>query len=1196
MTPKTRCRLRTGPIVVATWLLSAAIVFGGVTVDFNHSFKGSPDANQNTGEITLDFAVDDAGNVTLDASSTAPGPASFVDEFDGPVGTVTDPAMHGKRFGIKLSSTGSGSLRIDNTGSGLAVQGGNSKLIDTNKSAVKEVITATVVVADTQFNLFGIEYCNRTGDTEMDVSGTTHHLASNSGSVDLSSAGLTGDFAISSTGSTSGKGFVVSGLKFDLTGGPTASDVVVRFANSGTGFGDPSDARSMTWVSAGGSDKTITLDFSIDKAGLVSLNTSTNATDVLFQNMVAEWNNAVIGSVADRTLWNQSFTLTGTGTGGSGLTITENNGGGIGVQGENSNRVDGLNYGPNGDKSTPEALIWTLAAPKGLVLNLVHWSHADGANGDVEVAARTTENNFTNLSGAAGTNALDGISIANGDSLRFREFTNGGLTSSAAIAGFTFSIGSAYTSTGFDNGGGDSLWTTSANWNQDRVPAVPDDAVIDNYDVVIDAAVASCPAALKILNGSLTIRESGSLPVASMTIGDVLESTVQLILEGSSASLGHTGRGTFKIGSSATVETIPDNSGSSPLELDSGKLILETGYEWILDGRNLTSTVTLGDRFVLANFGSLVGPGFGSDNEDGFTDTAGFRTRNFDLPPDRKLQLVKTANSIYYEVVAQTAATGPNIIIINVDDMAGGQHFNFEGRDSITPTLDTLVSSGLRFTSACAASTVCGPSRYALLTSRWPSRNTSKQFIARYPLGTIGRFGVADTELESDNQNLAAWLQQTGYRTGMVGKGHLIDDDLTQTGTWAAKGLLAYPKTADPKIDRTTNAKMQHNHRVLCQRMRAFGFDYVDSYYKANLKELHNDACSVHNQEWITKGALDFIDENHRERFFLYMAPTINHGPVRNDLSKTLKSDNGYTSAGYCPDEDYSFMPARKAIIDEVKSSNKELISARETWLDYSIQAIVNKLTEHGVRDDTLIIFTSDHGEKDLNSSRPGQGPVIWGKSSLYELGMRVPLVLNWPNGIDSPGRVYDEIVSHVDIAPTLLALTDASDLPARPVDGVSLVSVLKGGSTAVRQDLFAEIGYARAVRTKDRKYIEVRYPKEIYEQIDSGYRWERIEGNKATGAYTEPRPYYVNNRQLGSLGANSNPAYFDDNQLYDLGKDKTEDTNIFGQEPAATKILKKRLAKYLNDIPGRPFREFSDSHREYSPTTAVAAPTTDSL
>ena len=144
---------------------------------------------------------------------------------------------------------------------------------------------------------------------------------------------------------------------------------------------------------------------------------------------------------------------------------------------------------------------------------------------------------------------------------------------------------------------------------------------------------------------------------------------------------------------------------------------------------------------------------------------------------------MKTATSIYYEVVAQTAATGPNIIIINVDDMAGGQHFDFEGRDCLTPTLDTLVSTGIRFTAGFAASTVCGPSRYALMTSRWPSRNTSAQFIARYPLGTLGRFGVADTELETDNQNLAAWLQQAGYRTGMVGKGHFTDDDLNRPPT-----------------------------------------------------------------------------------------------------------------------------------------------------------------------------------------------------------------------------------------------------------------------------------------------------------------------------------------------------------------------------------------------------------------------------
>ena len=558
-------------------------------------------------------------------------------------------------------------------------------------------------------------------------------------------------------------------------------------------------------------------------------------------------------------------------------------------------------------------------------------------------------------------------------------------------------------------------------------------------------------------------------------------------------------------------------------------------------------------------------------------DTAGFRTRNFDLPADRKLQLMATSTSIYYEVVAQTAATGPNIIIINVDDMAGGQHFNFEGRDCLTPTLDTLVSSGLRFTSAFAASTVCGPSRYALMTSRWASRNTSAQFIARYPLGTLGRFGVSDTELEPDGQNLAAWLQQAGYRTGLVGKGHFTDDDLNQTANWSAKGLLTYPSTADPATDAATNAKMKHNHRVLCQRMRAFGFDYVSSYYRANLLEFRN-AIPQRPQPGMDHQGSARLHRGEPQRALLPLHGTDDQpraGAQR--PQQDARADKGYTSAGYLPKEDYSFMPERQAIIDEVTDAGKELISARETWLDYSIQALVNKLTAHGIRDDTLILFTSDHGEKDLNSSRPGQGPLIWGKSSLYDLGMRVPLVMNWPNGITSPGRTYDEIVSHVDIASTLLALAGASSLPTRPVDGVSLVPVLNGSTTAVRDDLFVEIGYARGVRTKDRKYIAVRYTPDIYDLIDSGYLWERVEGNTATGEFTEPRPYYVNNRQLGSLAANSNPAYFDDDQLYNLHSDPDEDTNIYVQEPATASELKKRLSEYIGDIPDRPFRGFSD-------------------
>ena len=710
----------------------------------------------------------------------------------------------------------------------------------------------------------------------------------------------------------------------------------------------------------------------------------------------------------------------------------------------------------------------------------------------------------------------------------------------------------------FDNGGSDNRWSTVSNWSSDTLPAA-DDAVIDGYDVILDSVPVKSPAVLEIIDGSLTLRDRGRLSVASMRLGEKLESVVTLIFEGSKVSLRSAGD-VFKLGKSATIVTLPDLGGSSPLELGDGELSLEIGSEWILDGSSYRKNFALGDKFVLANYGSLSGG------------TGGMRTRNFDLPADRKLKLVAGANSLYYEVVAQAPATGPNVIIINVDDMAGGHFFGFEGRDCLTPTLDTLAGTGIRFTEGFAASTVCGPSRYALMTGRWASRNTSQHFIAHYPLGTVGRFAVSDTELEPDGQNLGAWLQQAGYRTGLVGKGHFTDDDLNNTNNWASKGLLTYSPKADPKSDATTNAKMRHNHRVLCQRMRTFGFDYVASYYKANLAELRSDALNVHNQEWITKGALDFIDENHNERFFLYMAPTITHGPVRNDLIKTLRADNGYTSAGYLPNEDYSFMPPRQKIIDEVKAAGKNPVSARETWLDHSLAAIVNKLNQHGIRNDTLIIFTADHGEKTVS------GPLVWGKSSLYDIGMRVPLVLNWPNGITSPGRSYDEIVSQVDLAPTLLELTGAANLPTREVDGVSLLPVLKGSQAVVRDALFCEIGYARAVRTKTFKYVAVRYTPEIYAQIDKGYLWERVEGNTATGKYTEPRPYYVDNRQLGSLAAHTHSTYFDDDQLYNLTNDPDETSNLHSQMPEVAEKLKQRLTDYIGEIPGRPFGEFTDS------------------
>jgi autotransporter-associated beta strand protein len=1011
------------------------------------------------------------------------------------------------------------------------------------------------------------------------VSGTSLRFGTTSGgltSTQLSSITADGitSFALNANG------YLIDAPPPELV----ANDAVVGFPSAVSG--------STTFVLAGSATSTITLTFSINNVGVISLNASTNATNSTFATTVNAWNNSNVGSVADAALLGKTFTLTGTASGGGNLTLSSNGGGGIGIQGENSNRVDGLSYIDAGaPKSTPETLTWTLSgAPADMTLNIKSWSYVEGNGSDIRVSNGTTNADFANMSGATGTRQLTDIILNNGDSLTFKEIPGMGDTDGAGIAGFTFAPTAPE---GFDNGAGNNLWTNATNWSPDGVPASPADAVINGYNVILNTAASASPDELLISNGSLTLSGTGALSMRAMTIGRDLTKTVsvRLVLDGSGVSFGYNGSSAadeFAVGSAATVETKVDSGGSEPLELGVAKLVLDTGAQWIVDGTNASSLpYNIGDRLVLANFGSFSG----STNATGIPNA--IRARNFDLPSNRRLNLVKTSTSIYYEVIAQSVATGPNIIIINTDDMAADQHFGFDGRDCITPTLDALVAGGLKFNAGFCSSPVCGSSRYSLLTSRWPSRNTSENFKTLFPDGTLGRFGVSDTELEHDGQNIGAWLQQAGYRTGFVGKSHVLDDDLKDTTKWPAKGLLTYPKATDPRLDATVNAAMQHNHRIVCQNMRALGFDYVDGFYHANLLELYSTPLNVHNQEWITSRALKFIEENRSERFFLYMAPTINHGPVNNNLDYTLRADPRYTSAGYLPNEDYSFMPTRQSIINQVQNAGKNLISARETWLDYSVKAILDKLTAYGIRNDTLIIFTSDHGEKTLST------PVVWGKTTLYDLGMKVPLVMNWPKGITNPGRAYNELVSHVDIGTTLLALTGASNLPTRAPDGVSLVPVFNGSSAPVRTSLLGEIGYARAVRTKTHKYISVRYTPDIYNKIASAppnNTWPKFVQTSngwvvdPDGA-TIPRPYYVNNSGLGALGSETNPTYFDDDQLYNLSTDPNENTNIYGQNPSVAYDLKKLLAGYIGGIPNRPFRQFSDSSSEFSPAPA-AAPT----
>ncbi|PAW66413.1 MAG: hypothetical protein B9S30_08310, partial [Verrucomicrobiia bacterium Tous-C5FEB] len=328
------------------------------------------------------------------------------------------------------------------------------------------------------------------------VSGTSLRFGTTSGgltSTQLSSITADGisSFALNANG------YLIDAPPPELV----ANDAVVGFPSAVSG--------STTFVLAGSATSTITLTFSINNVGLISLNASTNATNSTFASTVNAWDNSNVGSVADAALLGKTFTLTGTASGGGNLTLSSNGGGGIGIQGENSNRVDGLNYGTS---STPETLTWTLSAPPGLSLGFKNWSHNDGSSGDIRVSNGTINSDFSPLASTTGTSALSNFQLNNGESLTFKEIPDMGATDGAGISGFSFEvIPVAITEYAFDNGGGDNLWTNSTNWFPNGLPASVSDAIINGYDVILNSAATSSPDELRIINGSLTLNGSGAL-------------------------------------------------------------------------------------------------------------------------------------------------------------------------------------------------------------------------------------------------------------------------------------------------------------------------------------------------------------------------------------------------------------------------------------------------------------------------------------------------------------------------------------------------------------------------------------------------------------------------------------------------------------------------------------------------------------
>jgi arylsulfatase A-like enzyme len=522
-----------------------------------------------------------------------------------------------------------------------------------------------------------------------------------------------------------------------------------------------------------------------------------------------------------------------------------------------------------------------------------------------------------------------------------------------------------------------------------------------------------------------------------------------------------------------------------------------------------------------------------------------------------------TVSACGFSRVTSAMAQGrkhPNVIFIITDDQSRDQ-FNYlpEGKGkNYMPNVDRLWSEGVIFGNQHVSTSVCTPSRFTCLTGRYASRSTSDKFMQKTTKS--GQTVVEwNTGIGPNTPTLPKALQAAGYVTGAVGKNHVIH----------AEYLRLDPKS-DPH-EPAIRKQLEEYQQRLVDAYKQCGFDYAASLYNQNIVANLPYTLLYHNMDWIAKGALDFIDQNFDRPFFLYFATTVPHGPHRDTA---WQGDPLATQAGFL-DKPLDVMPDRQTIPERLKNAGVDESRGDMLWLDDAVGALVDKLEEEGVLDNTVIFYFNDHG-------------VAAGKGTVYQGGLHTQSFIwskqPWVKG----GRTVNRLVSNIDFAPTIMDICGIVPEPGI-YDGKSLKPCLEGDCGELHESLYFEMGYTRAVRKGDWKYIALRPPEEV---INMSYeeRKQKLKKYVDNCIRLGKKVYEADPMDpFGHLGevpggsdidrramAGHPNHYFDEDQLYYLKNDPTEQKNLAGDPKYKNKLdeMKRELTEHLMKVPGT-FAEF---------------------
>jgi arylsulfatase A len=399
-----------------------------------------------------------------------------------------------------------------------------------------------------------------------------------------------------------------------------------------------------------------------------------------------------------------------------------------------------------------------------------------------------------------------------------------------------------------------------------------------------------------------------------------------------------------------------------------------------------------------------------------------------------------------------------NLIVVHADDLGYGDLGSYGQTKFATPHLDRLAREGTRFTQYYAGSTVCAPSRAALMLGIHTGHNWIR--------------GNGEIPLRPSDVTLPEVLKTAGYETAVVGKWGLGTEH-TEGRPWA-QGVDHFFGVLDHR----------HAHR-----------QYTTHLWR-NATRVDLDLARDYVNDLFTADALEFVSRPRTTPFFLYLAYTVPHAELRVPEDSLAEYRGRFPERPYVNAEADGYTPIAPFTRTGYRSqpTPRAAFAAMVARMDRDIGRLVATLAARGLDRNTLVLFTSDNGPHREGGADPeffdSNGPLRGIKRDLYEGGIRVPMIAWWPGRVPA-GQSSGHVWAHWDVLPTLADIAGAT--PPAGLDGRSMRAVLEGRTAPTHDALyweFHERGFQQAARLGKWKALRLKpgAPLELYDlDADAG-------------------------------------------------------------------------------------------------------------